>query len=139
MKRVFVDTSYFVAIASPKDSLNESAKKARESLGKEVILITTDEVLVEFLNYFSKCGVYMRNFAVETVNGIRKNPNIVIRPQTRNSFMAGLELYSKRPDKHYSLTDCISMAIMKSESISDILTSDPHFAQEGFNALIPNR
>jgi len=48
--------------------------------------------------------------------------------------MAGLERYRARPDKHYSLTDCISMQMMRKEGITEALTNR-HFEQEGFKAL----
>jgi predicted nucleic acid-binding protein len=51
------------------------------------------------------------------------------------TFMAGLELYHARPDKQYSLIDCISMEIMRREGLTDVLTNDRHFEQEGFRAL----
>ena len=57
-------------------------------------------------------------------------------PQSRDSFLEGLGLYEKRGDKEYSLTDCISMKAMISESISDVLTNDHHFKLEGFNILM---
>jgi predicted nucleic acid-binding protein len=47
-----------------------------------------------------------------------------------------LSLYETRPDKGYSLTDCISMNTMRQERISDILTHDSHFTQEGFITLL---
>jgi predicted nucleic acid-binding protein len=56
-------------------------------------------------------------------------------PQSRASFLAGLTLYEKRFDKGYSLTDCISMETMRREGLTDILTNDRHFEQEGFRAL----
>jgi predicted nucleic acid-binding protein len=40
-----------------------------------------------------------------------------------------------RPDKGYSLTDCISMGTMRREAITEVLTNDRHFEQEGFRAL----
>jgi uncharacterized protein len=49
--------------------------------------------------------------------------------------MAGLKLYEDRPDKGYSLTDCISMQTMLSEGLADVLTNDRHFEPEGFRAL----
>jgi len=49
--------------------------------------------------------------------------------------MAGLDLYRARLDKGYSLTDCISMQIMRREGLTDVLTNDRHFEQEGFRAL----
>ena len=57
-------------------------------------------------------------------------------PQTRESFLRGLDLYAKRSDKEYSLVDCISMTAMRDNGITDILTNDHHFAQEGFHVLI---
>lgn len=56
-------------------------------------------------------------------------------PQTRASFLSGMALYGQRPDKRYSLTDCISMQTMRSEGITEVLTNDRHFEQEGFQAL----
>jgi predicted nucleic acid-binding protein len=60
---------------------------------------------------------------------------VSILRHTDQWFQAGLELYAARPDKGYSLTDCISMQIMRREGITDVLTDDRHFEQEGFRAL----
>lgn len=57
-------------------------------------------------------------------------------PQTRDSFLKGLIFYENRSDKEYSLTDCISMNVMKAESLIEVLTNDHHFDQEGFSILI---
>ena len=38
-------------------------------------------------------------------------------------------------DKEYSLTDCISMHVMRSEGLTEVLSNDHHFAQEGFHIL----
>ena len=51
-------------------------------------------------------------------------------------FLRGLELYERRADKAYSLVDCISMNSMRDEGITEILTSDHHFAQEGYTVLL---
>jgi uncharacterized protein len=56
-------------------------------------------------------------------------------PRSRESFLAGIELYRSRPDKGYSLTDCISMITMRREGLTEALTNDRHFEQEGFRAL----
>jgi predicted nucleic acid-binding protein len=56
-------------------------------------------------------------------------------PQSRESFLAGIELYRARPDKGYSLTDCISMITMRREGLTEALTNDRHFEQEGFRTL----
>jgi predicted nucleic acid-binding protein len=68
---------------------------------------------------------------VETVSQIAK-----VIPQSHELFLSGLEFYKARPDKEYSLTDCLSMMIMWEYDITDVLTHDKHFAQEGFRILI---
>jgi predicted nucleic acid-binding protein len=56
-------------------------------------------------------------------------------PQSREGFLEGLALYEARPDKAYSLADCISMQTMRREGLTEVLTNDRHFEQEGFRAL----
>lgn len=63
------------------------------------------------------------------------NHLVIVIPQSRESFLAGLQLYRARPDKGYSLTDCILMVTMRREGLTDALTNDRHFEQEGFRAL----
>jgi predicted nucleic acid-binding protein len=46
-----------------------------------------------------------------------------------------MALYAARPDKGYSLTDCISMQTMRKEGLTEALTNDRHFEQEGFRVL----
>ncbi len=135
MKKVFVDTLYWLAIVRPRDSWQISAKKAKASIGN-VFMVSTDEVLTEFLNALSSGGDHIRKTAVKMVKKILDNPNIRVIPQSRNSFLKGLELYEQRADKGYSFTDCISMNVMANESITEVLTNDKHFEQEGYVVLI---
>jgi hypothetical protein len=57
-------------------------------------------------------------------------------PPSSDLFYAGLDLFSRRPDKYWSLTDCISFVVMERFSMTDALTADRHFQQAGFNALL---
>jgi len=138
MKTVFADTLYWVAIVRPNDQWQESARRARASLG-DTLILTTDEVLSEFLAALSSGPSHVRRQAVKMVRAILGNPNVRVLPQSRDSFLRGLELYERRPDKGYSLTDCISMNAMKGERVSDVLTNDPHFEQEGFHVLMSRK
>ena len=52
MKVAFVDTLYFVALFNPRDQWHERAIAANK-LVAETKLITTEDVLVELLNFFS--------------------------------------------------------------------------------------
>jgi predicted nucleic acid-binding protein len=70
------------------------------------------------------------------VRSLQSTANVTVLPQSRDGFLTGLNLYAARPDKEYSLTDCISMETMRQEGITDILTHDNHFTQEGFTILL---
>jgi len=48
----------------------------------------------------------------------------------------GLALFDSRRDKAWSLTDCISFVIMWRDGLDEALTSDHHFEQAGFRALL---
>jgi len=50
--------------------------------------------------------------------------------------MEGLELFANRPDKDWSLTDCISFVVMQKEGITEALTGDHQFEQAGLVALL---
>ena len=134
MKTVFADSHYWIAIAKPGDPWADAAKAAKLSIG-DVFIVTTDEVLSEFLAALSR-GEYMRKQAAKMVRTILENPNVRVIPQTRTSFLKGIAFYESRSDKEYSLTDCISMNVKNSESMVEVLTKDHHFEQEGFIVLI---
>jgi uncharacterized protein len=65
------------------------------------------------------------------------DPSIQVLPQTSADFAAALALYEARPDKGYGLTDCRSMVALRALGISEVLTNDHHFTQEGFTILFP--
>lgn len=135
MKSVFADAVYWVALAHPKDQWHPRAVAVSQQLGA-VQLVTTDEVLDEFLAYFSGFGDAARIQSARTVRSLLADPAVRVIAQSRLSFLLGLDLYEARPDKGYSLTDCISMATMRKEGITEVLTHDTHFSQEGFQILL---
>jgi uncharacterized protein len=135
MSRVFADACYWIALINRDDELRDAAVVAQKTT-KGASVYTTDEVLGEVLNYFSKRGSEWREQAAQVVEGIRRDSRVVVDPQSRNSFDAGLGLYKDRKDKGYSLVDCVSFLAMKHHGITDALTNDRHFEQEGFKASL---
>lgn len=98
--------------------------------------MTTEVVLIELLNYFCAYSSLMRRRTVMIAREIINDPDIEVVPHSAELFSAGLELYESRLDKGYSLTDCISMQVMRSRGITEVLTQDRHFVQEGFVILL---
>ena len=135
MRRVFADALYWVALAHRKDQWHVRAIQVSQQIGA-VTLVTTEEVLTEFLNHFSACGVPMRIQTASTVRGFLNDPSMIVIPQSHQTFLSGLALYEARQDKGYGLTDCISMATMRQEGVTEVLAHDDHFAQEGFVKLL---
>ncbi|MBC6480208.1 MAG: type II toxin-antitoxin system VapC family toxin [Hormoscilla sp. GM7CHS1pb] len=134
MKVVFADTFYWVSFVNPKDVWYNQVRKVVKAL-QPLRIVTIDEVLVEFLTFYSDYGPQMRRRSVELVRGILNDPEVQVIEQTHESFLSGLNLYENRLDKGYSLTDCISMNTMRQLGITEVLTHDKHFTQEGFVIL----
>ena len=130
MTDVFVDAAYWIALLRSDDQLHGPALSARELLG-DVTLVTTEEVLTEVLTGLSRYGSGLRTQAVGMVRDILESPEVRVIRQTHDTFMDGLLRYEQRSDKRYSLQDCISMNVMESEGITQVLTSDHNFEQEG--------
>ena len=135
MSAVFVDASYFIAQFRPGDQWETSAREARDRLG-DAELVTTDEILTEFLTGVSRGGADIRAKAEAAVQDMLRDGDIRVIPQTHPSFLDGLSRFRRRLDKSYSLQDCIAMNVMEAEGITEILTSDRNFEQEGFTILM---
>ena len=135
MKRVFADTGYWVALLNPSDDLNAKAKEVSRGLGA-FRTYTTEMVLVEVANMFSKEGEILRALVRQTIARFREDPNVTIEPQTSTLFREALDFYAAHRDKHWSLTDCASFLVMRQEGITEALAHDHHFEQAGFVALL---
>jgi predicted nucleic acid-binding protein len=135
MRSIFADTLYWIAITHRKDQWHQAATAISRTLAG-CRLVTTDEVLTEVLNAFAEAGQVLRREAVDLVRDLHADPGITVYPSSRQAFLSGFTLYKARPDKGYSLTDCISMETMRAEGIGEILTHDNHFTQEGFTILL---
>jgi predicted nucleic acid-binding protein len=135
-RSLFADTFYWIALLFPRDAFHAAVVSFSRKLGV-VRLITTDEILTEVLSHFGGLGPYWRGKAAALVHDLRGDPNVDVLAQTRAEFDAALALYEGRPDKDYSLTDCRSMVALRALGVSEVLTNDHHFTQEGFTILFP--
>ena len=132
MKIFFADTSFYVAIFSPHDALHARAKAVAATHQGGVI--TTEFVPVEVGNFF--CRGNSRIVFQNMVDNLVVAEDIEIVPSSANLFVRGLHHFTARPDKDWSLTDCISFVVMQERGITEALTADHHFEQAGFAALL---
>lgn len=72
----------------------------------------------------------------EWVRHLRRSAACEIVPASRELLDRAPELYHQQTDKGWTLTDCASFAIMREREVTEALTSDKHFEQAGFIALL---
>ncbi len=132
MKPVFADTSYYVALLGPRDAHHEVAVQWSERLLGRVVV--TEYVLVELGSALS--GLEDRHLYVPFVKELLKDPGTVYVPAAAALFRQGLDLFAARPDKAWSMVDCISFVVMKQRRLTDALTTDHHFEQARFKVLL---
>jgi uncharacterized protein len=128
MQTYFADAWYFIAAINPRDSHHRRARRlALELTGST--FVTHDAVLSEVLTYFADEG-FLRKKAADFVRDVLRHYHVL--PADRSLFVAALDRYAARPDKEYSLVDCMSMVVMEQHGIRHVLTNDHHFSQAGF-------
>jgi predicted nucleic acid-binding protein len=129
---VFADAAYFIALLNPADNFHARARGlARQPPGP---IVTTYWVLAEVGDAFSQ-PTNRTKFA-RLVALLASTPDIEVLPPTIDQFLAGSKLHASRPDKRWSLTDCITFSVMSDRGLNDALTTDYHFEQAGFRALM---
>jgi predicted nucleic acid-binding protein len=132
MTTVFADTFYFFALVSDKDEAHEKAIDwSRKFKGK---LVTTEWVMIELADGLASSQ--QRSLFPRLRRELLTNPQYQLISLEPLLYEQGLQLYEERQDKEWSLTDCISFAVMNRDGLTDALTGDHHFEQAGFVALL---
>jgi predicted nucleic acid-binding protein len=132
MTPVFADTSFYVAILIPSDSLHAKATAVAATLRGPIA--TSEFVLLEVANFFAR--VPNRHLFTQLLRNLRAAKEVEIVAASDVLFERGAKLFDSRQDKDWSLTDCTSFELMKEKGITDALTSDHHFEQAGFRVLL---
>ena len=117
------------------DQWNAAAVRAtQQTRGRKIV--TSEMVIVEFLNGVARYGAQSRSQAVITARGLYNNPNIEVVKQSSTQLAAAVQRYADRLDQRWSVTDCASFLIMEERGITDVLAHDRDFVQAGFRALL---
>ncbi len=119
MKRIFVDTNHFIALLYSRDQWHEKAVEV-ETANADCPLVTTAEVLIELLNFFCEHGRFARIKVTAFVHAVLVDVRTEVIFRSETNFLEALDLNASRPDKGYSLTDCISMNVCKSLGVDEV-------------------
>ena len=132
MTLLFADTFYYVALLNRRDAAHERAVAMAQRV--RVPKITTAWVMTEVADALAAPA--QRGLFVDLLESLTADPTVTFVPATQDLFDRGVNLYARRPDKAWSLTDCISFAVMREHGLTEALTGDHHFEQAGFKALL---
>lgn len=135
MNELFLDTSFSIGLVSPRDQIHEKAitwaKKIEES---KIPLVTTRAILLEIGNALSK--LRFRQVGIGLLENLENDSDTTIVSLTDKLYKKAFELFRNRPDKEWGVVDCISFVVMTERNIEAALTSDKHYEQAGFRALL---
>jgi len=132
---VFLDTAYAIALSSPTDLFHQRAVQLADELKSAgTRLVTTRAILLEIGNALSRQRY--RRAAVMLLDSLETDPRVEIIPLSEQLYTRASRLYRERPDKEWALTDCVSFVAMEDRGIDEALTTDEHFQQAGFQALM---
>ncbi len=139
---IYADSGFYIALLDDTDDASEYALQLFDAFLSDhhLRLITTRAVLNEFLAHFSRGVAATRLRAVDFAKDVLRNPKYSVVPIDDTEYWEAILLYEARPDKRYSMVDCIGMTVMRRQGIQDVVATDRDFEQEGFtNLMIPDR
>ena len=135
MNRWFGDTFYFLALLNPNDARHRAAVDFSRVNGRQVV--TTEWVLTDLADGLAKYGT--RRVFKLVYDDLVADPATKIVGSSDELWKQGRLMYESRPDKQWSLTDCLSFVVMERQRIGEALTGDHHSEQAGFVALLKSR
>ena len=131
MSLVFADSYYFLALLNPKDAGHEKAVAVSEPSAR---LVTTQWILAEVGDALSAPKDRGRFAAL--IDQLNADASVSVVPASDADFQRGVAMFRQRPDKDWTLTDCLSFVVMQQMGIRQALTADRHFRQAGFETLL---
>ena len=131
----FADTAFWVALAHKSDQHHARASAwSRYLIQQDAFILTTEAVLWEWMNALASAGT--RRTTAEGYRRCHQDPSIEVVPFSPDTIAAAVSFYEGRGDKDWSLTDCLSFLVMEQRRIPRALTTDRHFQQAGFEAVL---
>ena len=131
--RLLLDTAFLQALLNRRDQHHDAAKSVFPRVAAATEVWVTEAVLIELANALSALN---REGAAKFIEQCYRTANIHVVNVGTPLLERALDLYRARDDKEWSLTDCISMIVMREQNLTEAVTTDHHFVQAGFRASL---
>jgi predicted nucleic acid-binding protein len=132
VRYLFADTSFYQALLNARDRYHELARELPRDTS--TVVVTTEYIVMELGALMSRGTA--RDTYVNFVRTARESKTTILVPASSELFEKGFALFTSRPDKDWSMTDCVSFVVMNQFGINAALASDRHFEQAGFQLLL---
>jgi predicted nucleic acid-binding protein len=135
---VFVDSSGLYALADHRDSAHARAKEYVSRLVRSgTRLVVTDYVIDESCTLAKiRAG---GDAALRLLEIVERSRAFQICWVGIEYFEAAKVFFRRHVEHGYSFTDCTSFVVMRDMGMRDALTTDRHFTEAGFHALLRGR
>jgi predicted nucleic acid-binding protein len=133
--RIFLDTSFLIALSDEKDKNHKRAKTSlKELVGTGSRFIVARNILNEYLDGVTKR--ISKEKAIEELDHILNSKLLLVEPVSEGDWDRAIVYFKKYNDQQIDLTDCLSFALMERLEIKGVLTFDNDFKIHGFDVNI---
>jgi predicted nucleic acid-binding protein len=129
---MLLDTSGLLCLHNRAELLHVDARTLYHAAYTRM---THSYVLAEFVA-LAQARRLPRMAVLTFVRDLVENPDIDTVWIDEALHREAIALLMARPDKTYSLCDAVSFVLMRQRHVTEALTTDRHFEQEGFQRLL---
>ena len=129
---MLLDTSGLLCLHYKTEPLHTEARAAYR---RATLLLTHSYVIAEYVA-LATARRFSRTSILSFMTDLMGNPDIETVWVDESLHRAAVDLLLQRPDKTYSLCDAVSFILMRQRGITEALSTDRHFKQEGLIRLL---
>ena len=131
---IFVDSSFWIALANARDGRHDAATRLIQRHGDER-LVTSNHVRGESWTFLN--GRPGHRVAVGLIDLMERTPRLTVAHISEELERQALEWLRRHDERPYSFVDATSFALMRSLKITEAFAFDADFAAAGFVQLRP--
>jgi len=129
---MFLDTSGVLSLYDSRDAFHQTATREFRRADR---FLTHNYVLAELVSLANARNL-PRQDTLRRIRNLMDSPLVELLWVDETLHRAGMDLLTRRADKAYSLCDAISFLQMRESNVTEALTTDRHFEQEGLVRLL---